>query len=266
MHLGYILLHRAILDNPMWLSETFDRARAWIDLLLLANYKDGYFRVRGVRVNIKRGQVGYSTKSLADRWRWSRGKVNRHLNELEKDKQIVLQKNNVTTLITIVNYDSYQKNKPANDTANETADRQQAGSKQTQTTNIKNNVINGEQIKSRKFSADDLSLAEFIFSKVIEAAPKTKKPDLNLWANTIRLMRVRDNLNHSEIREVFTWANADEFWSTNILSPEKLRKQFAKLHAQLNKNKPAVNKHSNFADRNYAADATPINKIKWLDQ
>lgn len=250
----------------MWLSEPFDRARAWIDLLLLANHQDGYFRVRGVRVNIKRGQVGYGVVALAKRWKWSRGKVKRFLDELESDQQICQQKNNVTTLITITNYDAYQKNKPANDTANETAGEQQIDSKRTQTIKDNNNSSNGNKIKKKKFSNNDLSIAESIFQKIFNVAPKTKQPDFDAWADIIRLMRIQDGLTHSEIMDVFSWANSDKFWSTNILSPKKLRKHFPSLHAQSTKTKTVIDKHSGFTERDYAAGATPEQNISWMQK
>ena len=49
------------------------------------------------------------------------------------------------------------------------------------------------------------------------------------WANTIRLMRVQDNRSHYEICELFQWANKDDFWKDNILSPSSLRKQWEQL-------------------------------------
>jgi hypothetical protein len=33
--------------------------------------------------------------------------------------------------------------------------------------------------------------------------------------------------------DVFRWANKDEFWKTNILSPAKFRKQFSVLQAKM---------------------------------
>lgn len=105
----------------MWQEKPFDRARAWIDLVLQARYDDGYVRIRGIKVLVKRGDVGVSEVGLADRWGWSRGKVRRFLDELETVQQIVQQKNNVSSLISIVNYDLYQ----ADGTANDTADGQQ---------------------------------------------------------------------------------------------------------------------------------------------
>jgi hypothetical protein len=111
MQRGYIKLFRKIQENDQWLSEPFTRSQAWIDLILLANYKPGVIRVRGNRVEVKRGQVGWSQVALANRWKWSRGKVRRFLKDLEKnERQIVQQKNNITSLIDIVNYDEYQGN------------------------------------------------------------------------------------------------------------------------------------------------------------
>jgi hypothetical protein len=86
--------------------------QAWIDLLLLANHKEGFFYVRGNKVVVGRGQVGTSSRTLASRWQWSRGKVERFLKDLENDNQIEPQKNNVITLISICNYDDYQNTEP----------------------------------------------------------------------------------------------------------------------------------------------------------
>lgn len=131
---GYILLHRKIIDNPYYFSEPFTRSQAWIDLLLIANYKDAIFYKRGVKVEVGRGQVGYDSGSLAERWQWSRGKVLRFLIELEKEQQIVQQKNNVTTLISIVNYNIYQIGGTADSTPNGTASST-ANGQQTDTNN-----------------------------------------------------------------------------------------------------------------------------------
>lgn len=90
---------------------------------------------------------------LAKRWRWSKGKVNRFLMELQTDTQIELQKTNVSTLISICNYERYQGDDTANDTANSTANGlqmiPQMGSQTDTNKNVKKNkeeeeVIGGE--------------------------------------------------------------------------------------------------------------------------
>lgn len=129
---GYILLHRQIIDHPLYFAEPFSRIMAWIDLLLLANHATGYIYVRGNRIEVNRGQVGLSEDTLAQRWKWSRGKVRRFLNELENDQQIVQQKSRVKSLISVVNYDKYQ----LGSTTDSTTDGQQTD---TNNKNKKNN-------------------------------------------------------------------------------------------------------------------------------
>jgi len=135
---GWIKIHRCMMDNPLYHSEPFNRTHAWIDLLLLANSNDNFFYKRGIRVNIQRGQIGHDADTLAKRWKWSRGKVERYLTMLESDGMIVRQKSNVTTLISISKYDDYQANDKANSKANDKANGHQTV-KQTDTNkNVKN--------------------------------------------------------------------------------------------------------------------------------
>lgn len=92
----------------------------------------------------------------------------------------------------------------------------------------------------QKFTPEDFRLAEWIFEGVLAVAPKTKPPNLDTWADTIRLMRERDNRDHREIAAVFKYANQNAFWSANILSPSKLRDQFAQLDAHMRRSKGAT--------------------------
>jgi hypothetical protein len=112
---GWIRLYRQILEHDLWLEEAFTAGQAWVDLLLLAGWKGGSFRVRGIRVEHERGQLAVSIKNLAARWRWSRGKVKRFLKHLENEHQIEFKTGNVTTVITITNYDLYQPLKSTTD-------------------------------------------------------------------------------------------------------------------------------------------------------
>lgn len=82
-------------------------------------------------------------------------------------------------------------------------------------------------------TADDLLAAQWIFSRVQVITPTAQQPNWPAWANDIRLMRDSLKVSHREICEVFTWANGNQFWQTNILSPSKLRKQWATLKAQM---------------------------------
>ena len=78
-------------------------------------------------------------------------------------------------------------------------------------------------------TADDLKAARWIFDKLLTVNASLSEPNWVEWANTIRLMRLQDNRSHYEICELFKWANDDDFWQKNILSPSKLRMKWDQL-------------------------------------
>lgn len=140
---GWVKLHRASFNNQLYFAEPFTKWQAWCDLLLLANHKEGLFTVRGVVIKVKRGTIGHGVESIAKRWKWSRGKVERFLCFLESQevRQIVRQKNNVTTLISIINYEKYQSGNNAEDNTNGTTSSKANGHKQEGEEGKKNNTI-----------------------------------------------------------------------------------------------------------------------------
>lgn len=124
MNEGWIKIHRQIVENDIWLCEPFSRGQAWVDLIILANHKETFFYKRGNKVTVLRGQVGRSEVELADRWRWSRTKVRKFLEDLEKEQQIKIIKSPITQVLTIVNYDVYQEKEQQKD-SRRTAEEQQ---------------------------------------------------------------------------------------------------------------------------------------------
>jgi hypothetical protein len=141
---GWISIHRKISSNPIWTAEPFTRGQAWIDLLIIANHKPGYIYVRGNKIDIKRGQVGWSINKLSKRWRWSIGKVNRYLNDLQIEQQIDIQKNGVSSIISILKYNEYQNNEKQTDIQTDI----QTGS-QTKHRQVANNNDNNNNKKRR---------------------------------------------------------------------------------------------------------------------
>ena len=160
---GWIKIWRKLGDSKLWLSEPFTRGQAWVDLLILANHSDGYLRKRGIRVEVCRGQVGWSEEKLAERWKWSRGKVRRFMSELssEKEQKTVQQKSNITTLNTILNYAQYQ--------GSGTTDGHQTV-QQTDTKQYSNK--NGKKEKNDK---KELELPDFINPEIWKAFKEHRK-------------------------------------------------------------------------------------------
>lgn len=111
---SYIKLYRQIMENEFYFSERFTKTQAWIDLLLLANHKPQTIFIRGNEVNLKRGELGYSIKTLAKRWKWNERTVDKFLSMLSKREMIHHRKTRITTIISIKNYDLYQGNTSQN--------------------------------------------------------------------------------------------------------------------------------------------------------
>lgn len=105
---GYIKLYRDIREHWIWSEKPFDRARAWIDLIMLANHKEGTVLFEGRPLTIKRGQHMTSLTILAGRWGWSRSKVKRFLDDLKAEHMISTLRNSRGTLVTIEKYGIYQ--------------------------------------------------------------------------------------------------------------------------------------------------------------
>ena len=115
---GAVSLAKALMDHEVWHLEPFSRGQAWVDLILAANDSNRTFLAQGRPVEVFRGQTGYSLKSLARRWKWSDEKVAGFILWLERAGMVSRKSSGVTTVMTILNYETY--NPPATETATET--------------------------------------------------------------------------------------------------------------------------------------------------
>lgn len=107
--IGWIKLHRKILDSNLWHSkEPFGVRDAWIDLLLLANHADRKILFDGEPYVVKRGQHVTSMRKLSERWGWGIKKTRKYLLTLEEEQMVHRESTNRHTLLTILNYSKYQ--------------------------------------------------------------------------------------------------------------------------------------------------------------
>ena len=132
---GWIKLNRQIMDH--WLWENHEYAFAWIDLLLLAEYKTHKKMWRGNITEFRRGNVYYSIQKLGERWGWSRKKVKHFLEQLEEDQMVHIKAHPKGTTITIVNYEFFQDKGTAEGTPKGTSEGTPKGTPEG--TYLKNN-------------------------------------------------------------------------------------------------------------------------------
>ena len=134
---GWIELHRNMLENPI-VMKSAEHCAIWTCLLLLATHKEMDVIFDGKKITLKPGQFITGRKSLASLYNkgLSESKVQRILKDFENEHQIEQQTCTKNRLITIVNWNEYQKI--------EQAIEQRVNNKRTTTEqqlNTNNNVI-----------------------------------------------------------------------------------------------------------------------------
>ena len=107
---GVFAVDRAIWDHDYLVdSAPFSRREAWLWLVSEAAWKPHRRRIAGNTFNLTRGQVAASTRFIASKWRWSEPKVRRFLKGLISEGMVDANTDAGMTVITVCNYDAYQK-------------------------------------------------------------------------------------------------------------------------------------------------------------
>ena len=139
---GWVRLFRSIQDHDLWKHKPYDKARAWVDLILTANHRNNRLLVGNQFIEIKRGEMLTSQLKLSKRWGWSREKVNNFLKLLSIENQLSLkthiQKDKGFTLITLLNYNKLQERDNVKPTTKPTTNRQLTDNKPYTNKNVKN--------------------------------------------------------------------------------------------------------------------------------
>jgi hypothetical protein len=114
---GFILLHRGWRENPIFRGE-FSRADAWVWMIENACWKPTRTRIKGDNVELQRGELTFAQRFLAEKWGWSKSRVDRFIADLRDQGMIKTRSKNGATdghsagqgqcIITICNYAKYQ--------------------------------------------------------------------------------------------------------------------------------------------------------------
>lgn len=238
---GWVKLHRQLLEWE-WYTDA-NVSRLFIHCLLKANHKNGSWK--GIKIN--RGQFITSLDRLSAETSLSKSQLRTALKKLKSTREIAHESTSQHTVITVNCYDSYQGDDTQVDTR--VTNESQTDDIQIAPNNNDNNVNNDKnenksivpaKPKLDKFSQGDMSFVDGMLNLLLQSNPKFKQPNKKSWAEDVRKIREIDGIDHNEMARVFTWANNDPFWSSNILSPAKLRKQWNQLSAKANQ-KQSVN-------------------------
>lgn len=103
-------------------------------------------------------------------------------------------------------------------------------------------IVSKKEEEESQLADTRFRLASFLFEKIKSLDPKFKEPNLEKWSEDFdKLMRI-DDRSEKEIESVINWVFENDFWCKNILSAQKLRKQFNQLYISMIKKKESPQK------------------------
>lgn len=86
---GWISIYRSIQEHWLWQEKPYDKAHAWIDLLLSANHQEAKILIDNTLISLEKGSFFTSELKLANKWGWSKKKVRNFLELLSNDNMIL---------------------------------------------------------------------------------------------------------------------------------------------------------------------------------
>ena len=241
--LGWLKLWRKVLDSVVWKNQNLWRTWSWC--LLKASHKKHKIIVGFQLIELMPGQFVYGRKKAAKETGLSEQTIRTTINKLKKLQKLTIKPTNKFSIITINNWDSYQGTQnETNQQNNQVVTSNQPASNHKQECKNEKNVKNVKPKDKKLFgeNSDEFRLGEYLYARILENNPNHLKPDFQLWAIHFDYMIRIDKRTAREIAEVILWAQNDDFWKSNILSPKKLREKFDQLSAKMQptKLKPQV--------------------------
>lgn len=218
---------RGVFDHPVFAREPYTEREAWLWLLSQAAWRPHRVRVRNGTLELRRGQCAFATRFMAQKWDWSEARVRRFLTRLKIDAMIDAQGDARTTLITICNYDVYQKVSLPSDAQGDAENDAHA----TRTRRKEEDKENREDTSSLRSEVDP-AFDEYDTAASESGWPSIRKRDPDRRAKMLRLL---DRWGASGWREGLAKARGSPFlcgendrgWKANIdffLQPNKFRK------------------------------------------
>ena len=111
---GWIKLHRKMLDNPVVMKDA-DHLAVWVYLLLEAAHEDYKTLLGGKPITLKPGQLITGRKKIAAALGINEHKADRVLKLLKSAHQIEQQGTSRGSVITILQWDEYQRREQPNE-------------------------------------------------------------------------------------------------------------------------------------------------------
>lgn len=170
---GFFKMRRGWQNSKVFGEVEFSERDAWAWIIERAVHKETTVNSRGKPVKLKRGQLCYAIRYLAEAWGWKRGKSERFINKLKKWDMIETQAETGILIITISNYAKYQDKRDDAETQAEQKSGQQRDKAET-------NKKKDKEVKKKKEGGEIFLLPGWIARKAWDdyedMRNKIKKP------------------------------------------------------------------------------------------
>lgn len=242
---GFIKLHRKIC-NWEWYQDA-NTFRLFVHLLLNANHKEKSWQGK----TINRGQLVVGSEALSAQLGLSRQQIRTSLGKLKSTNEITTRATNKFTLVTLINYSSYQTRDdlPTNKTTNNPTNEQPTNNQQVTTNKNVKNDKNEEEVKETNSDFESLWAAygrKGNKKTSLQKFEKLKQSDIDLIK--IHLPEYVKSTPTIQFRKDFQTYINQECWNDEILAPTTPQ-----------------DKHSGFKDRDYSKGATDMEKLSWAN-
>jgi transposase len=224
--IGWIKLHRKIMDSTNYFlceNRSATTCEAWIDLLMLANYESKKWR----GLPCHRGEILYSQKHYAERWKWHISKVRRWLKKLEKEGSITKTNEGTTTRVTINNFALYQ-----DQDIKSTEEGKPTPTKEGRNENEKEEPF--YKHGSDFVTAESLKLAKILLQRRIEDNPNFQSSDEDLlqWAKTLGHCISFDYRSFEDIKLTIEYITSNDYWIDKNINPHMFRNGFEHFYGK----------------------------------
>ena len=254
---GFIPLYRKFFKSRIWELEKnkpFHKREAWLDLLQLAQYKDGPKLVNYKNVQLKKGQVLTSILKLSERWKWSRVKVRAFLKFLEtEEKNICIenghQKGRSFTIITLLNYSYYHDYNLKKDTQKDNKKTIKRHSKDTYNKENKDNNVNKKRETTKTTEIETQIVEIYEHWNSLSLKKHTEITDKMRTALTTCLKKNKIEVVKQSITNYEKVLTSDNFWTHKYRLEDFIKRGFEKFSVDFD-----INDYNNNGDLNAPDD------------
>lgn len=156
-----------------WIWQDAEKLKWWLDILIMASWKDRQQLVGKQLINLRRGQLVASLSYLCKRWNRSRTMVENFLKTIQEGGMISRVCENNVSIIEVTNYEHYQDKKDADKKAY----------LEEHQTDCESAIYNTEQVTQKAYLEANFDASEKADIEAYPSATREESIDNNIYNN-----------------------------------------------------------------------------------